>query len=303
MIYHGPCQELANQLQDQSIHLIVTSPPYAQQRKKQYGGIPEDKYPQWTVDWMESFKPKLVNNGSVAIVIRPHIRNGQISDYVLKTRLELRSHGWFESEELVWIKPDSPPLGHIQRPRRAWESILWFSNSRKPFCNPKANGTASSRVGFESTKGVGDYKNGTSDSKEGTARCRDYIAIGTGAVDKSKYNTHPAQYPEKLAQWIIRLLCPPDGTVCDPFLGSGTTAVACKSLNASEGKSLKFFGSEIIDEYVQIARNRLNETTPLEAGLFGELRPTAELGCPTEDSLQFRRIDYDVIPVPSTEFV
>lgn len=260
-IYQTDCKILANIIPAETLDLIVTSPPYANQRKSQYGGIEEEMYPEWTVDWAECFRNALKDTGSIAIVIRPHIKNGQISDYVLKTRLAMRKAGWNEAEELIWIKPDSPPLGHIKRPRRAWESILWFSKTSRPFCNPQANGTTSERIGFESIKGVGDYKSGTSKAKCGIARCRDYIEIGTGSVDKSKSNSHPAQYPEKLAKWIVKLLCPPTGLVCDPFIGSGTTALACINLNVEENHNFQYIGSEVKEEYFLIANERTKRGT------------------------------------------
>lgn len=74
------------------------------QRAYQYGGVKEKDYPQWTVDWMRLLKPKLKADASVCINIRPNIKNGEISDYVLKTRLALRADGWKECEELIWIK-------------------------------------------------------------------------------------------------------------------------------------------------------------------------------------------------------
>ena len=249
----GDCLDIARQLPDASIDLVVTSPPYAEQRAKQYGGIPENLYPYWTAEWMHALRRALKPQGSVAIVIRSHIKNGQISDYVLRTRLAVRAHGWKECEELIWIKPDSPPLGSLYRPRRAWESILWFSKTGKPFCDPKANGQESDRVGFETTKGVGDYKQGVSKARKGIARCRDYVAVGTGKVDKSKENIHPAQYPEDLVIWLIKLLSPEGATVLDPFIGSGTTAVACKRLGR------KFVGIEIDSDYCEVARNRLQK--------------------------------------------
>ena len=88
-------------------------------------------------------------DGSVFIVIRPHVRDGVISDYVLRTRLALRESGWHECEELIWLKPDAPPLGSLKRPRRTWESVLWFSRSPQPYCDLKACGRESERVGFE----------------------------------------------------------------------------------------------------------------------------------------------------------
>lgn len=226
MIFYEPCEEALIKLADASINCVVTSPPYADRRKKQYGGIPEADYPQWTVSYMRQIKRVLMPNSSVAIVIRPHIKDGVISDYVLRTRLALREDGWFESEELIWIKTDSPPMGHNQRPRRAWESILWFSNSRIPYCDPKANGVQSDRLGLESKKGVGSYVHTPTKAESGIARCRDYVEVGTSKVNRDPENHHTAQYPEELAMWIMNLLCPPGGTVLDPFIGSGTTAVA-----------------------------------------------------------------------------
>jgi site-specific DNA-methyltransferase (adenine-specific) len=261
-ILMGDCLQIAPSLPDSFIDLIVTSPPYAQQRKKQYGGISELEYPQWTVNWCDSLKHALTTNGSIAIVIRPHLSKGQISDYVLRTRLAMRNAGWIEPDELIWIKPNAPPLGHTGRPRRSWESILWFSKSSKPFCDPKANGTESNRVGFESVKGVGDYKQGCSKAKFGIARCRDYVEVGTGQVDRSPENTHPAQFPEKLVSWIVKLLCPPNGVVLDPFVGSGTTLVACEELNQN-GYGLSYHGMEISAEFCKIAKQRLQKKSTL----------------------------------------
>ena len=110
--YNCDCSEGINGLDDNSIALVVTSPPYAMQRKHQYGGVPEKDYPMWLADWMELLKPKLKENGSVCINIRPHIKNGEISDYVLKTRLLLRERGWKECEELIWVKTTSPPISN-----------------------------------------------------------------------------------------------------------------------------------------------------------------------------------------------
>lgn len=250
------CQNLLSNYQGEIFDLVVTSPPYAQQRDRQYGGIPEQEYPDWTVNWMNVCRRVLKPQGSIAIVIRPHIRQGQISDYVLKTRLAVRASGWLECEELIWIKPDSPPLGAIKRPRRAWESILWFSMSKDAYCDPKANGSLSNRVGFISKKGVGDYKQGVSEPKTGIARCRDYVEVGTGKVDRSKENNHPAQYPEELASWIIKLLSPKEGSVLDPFMGSGTTAVACIK------EKRKYLGIEVSPEYCKIAESRINQIFP-----------------------------------------
>lgn len=89
-IYYTDCLEGIKQLDNNSVSLVITSPPYAMQRKFQYGGINEKDYPEWTLKWMEELRPKLKDDASVCINIRPHIKNGEISDYVLRTRLALR---------------------------------------------------------------------------------------------------------------------------------------------------------------------------------------------------------------------
>lgn len=244
-IYCMDCLDGIKQLEDNSVALVVTSPPYAEQRKSYYGGISEKDYPEWTVKWMELLKPKLKDNASVCINIRPHIKNGEISDYVLRTRFALRENGWKECEELIWYKPDSPPMGSINRPRRAWESILWFSLTGKPFCNPKANGTESNRIGFEQSKfeesNDGYVHKGQNKAKTGIARCNDVIVCGTSKIEKG-YN-HPAMFPPEIPEYIIKMMTDKGDLVVDPFIGSGTTGRVAEKLNRN------WVGFEINEEY------------------------------------------------------
>jgi site-specific DNA-methyltransferase (adenine-specific)/site-specific DNA-methyltransferase (cytosine-N4-specific) len=256
-MFHGSLFDILPQLAPKSVHAVITSPPYAEQRKKQYGGVAEADYPAWTIDWMRQIRRVLTDDGNVAIIIRPHVHHGVISDYVLLTRLGLRADGWNEIEELIWIKPGAPPLGNIARPRRSWESILWFANSTTPFCDPLANGQMSERIGLDSKKGMADYLHDQQARAVtcGISRCRDYVEVSTHECHKESYNTHPAQFPEKLARWLIRLLSPSGGTILDPFSGSGTTMVAAMQENR------QFVGSEINAEYVKVAERRARERT------------------------------------------
>lgn len=115
-LYTGDCIDVLKTLPDSSVDSVVTSPPYAMQRATTYGGIPEKDYPEWTVEWMTEVWRVLKDDGSVIINIRPHIRNGQISDYVLRTRLALREAGWCELEELIWNKKGGAPFGFHPSP-------------------------------------------------------------------------------------------------------------------------------------------------------------------------------------------
>ena len=70
-------------------------------------------------------------------------------------------------------------------------------------------------------------------------------------------NFHPTVKPVALMSWLVKLICPPGGTVLDPFMGSGTTGVAC----AKEGR--EFIGIEREDEYCAIAQARIRHTLKL----------------------------------------
>ena len=83
-ILQGDCRDLIPLLTNKSINLCLCSPPYADQRKGQYPGVPENEYPQFTANWMSKLWDKLTDDGSVLIVIRPHLSRGVISDYVLE---------------------------------------------------------------------------------------------------------------------------------------------------------------------------------------------------------------------------
>lgn len=255
----GDCLDVIPTLEDGSIGLVVTSPPYAEQRKGHYGGIPEAAYPEFTVQWMEALRPKLKDDGSVLIVIRPHLRDGVLSDYVLRTRLALREAGWKECEELVWIKPSSPPLGSKLRPRRAWESVLWFSKVAQPFCDLKACGKDSDRLGFDGS--IKFAVDGTSE-KSGWHPCVESFGIGSGIARVTDVFVapvggeepgvdHPAMFPQTLAEQLVRTFSTEGDLVLDPFCGSGQTLLAAR------GCGRRYLGIEREERYVTIALGRL----------------------------------------------
>ena len=253
-IFCGDCCDIVPRLPPGAIDLVCTSPVYANQRKNQYGGVSEADYPAWTVKWMAEVNRVLKPTGNVAIVIRPHVHNWELSDYVLRTRLALRAWGWIECDELIWMKPDGPALGNNVFPRRSWESILWFSKNRKPYCDPKANGRPSENIGQcgFSAKGQGNWVGGVKDRRiSGIARCRDLIEIPVAL--NAKGNSHPAQYPAKLAEWIVRLLCPEFGVALDPFMGAGSTAEGV--LRA--GGERRYVGIDVNAQYCREAEARI----------------------------------------------
>jgi site-specific DNA-methyltransferase (adenine-specific)/site-specific DNA-methyltransferase (cytosine-N4-specific) len=208
---------------------------------------------------MAALRQKLTPEGSVLIVIRPHLREGVLSDYVLRTRLALRESGWNECEELIWYKPNSPPLGSKLRPRRAWESVLWFSKSSQPYCDLTACGSSTDRLGFGGSikfaEGGVSQKTGWHPCVEsfghrtGTARVTDVFVVPVGGEEPDV--DHPAVYPIDLAEQMIRTFSREGDQVLDPFCGSGQTLLAAK------GCGRFYQGIDREEKFVRIALARL----------------------------------------------
>ena len=252
-LYIGDCIDVLKTLPDSSVDSVVTSPPYAMQRASTYGGIPEKDYPEWTVAWMREVWRVLKDDGSVIINISPHIKNGELSDYVLRTRLALRDAGWVELPELIWHKTSSMPTGAANRPRRSWESLLWFAKHGRAFGNPKANGHPL-KDGWRPLDNNQAADNGWAHGWVGSfkrpniARCTD---IYSSRNNQAKTG-HPAPFPVGLAEWCGKLITPPGGTILDPFTGSSSTGVAAKR------NGWDFIGIDMSAEYIEMSRQRLN---------------------------------------------
>ena len=263
-LYHGDAREVMAKLPAESVDAIVTSPPYAMQRKGTYGGVPETDYHAWTVAWMAEARRLLKPDGSVIINIRPHIKNGQISDYVLRTRLALRDDEWAECEEMIWHKPGSMPVGSVRRPRRSWESLLWYAKHGSPYSAPKAAGAAYSAIQTGAGRKGPHLSPRQKITKhfQGTARVPDVISISTRSnANSSGVNDHPAVYPWQLAEWVGKLVCPPGGTVLDPFSGSASTGVAAIR------NGWRYIGIDAAEEYVEMSASRLAQQRDIFGGV------------------------------------
>lgn len=265
-VYQGDLIDCLPLIAPGTVDAVVTSPPYAEQRKSTYGGVTEFDYPDWTVEWMGALKPALSERASVLINISPHVRGGMLADYVMRMRLALRSDGWFEHDEMVWVKPDGMPHGRPEVPVRSWESILWYSLTPKPFADATRNGNSAgggarfhtgraTRIGWAHS-GLGG--NTESDKR---SRCKNFLSLSVGA-NTDEWD-HPAPYPVRLAEWMTNNITPDNGTVLDPFAGSGTTAVAAYN------NGFKSIAIERDPNYAQMVVDRYQQHTA-----EGTLTPT-----------------------------
>jgi len=263
-IHLGDCLDILRGYPDQCIDLIVTSPPYADQRVSTYGGIKPDDYVAWFLPRAEQFFRVLKPDGSFVLNIKEKAVNGERHTYVLELILALRKQGWLWTEEYIWHKKNCYPGKWPNRFRDAWERCLHFTRNRQFKMNQEAvmvpmGDWASTRlkslgkndvVRYESQVGNAFAKNIANWKERKMAYPSNVLHLATETGNKR----HSAAYPLALPQWFIKLLTDPGDVVLDPFAGSGTTLQAALELDRTA------IGIDISPEFVEMCRNILTPT-------------------------------------------
>ena len=101
------CEKILKDFEENSIDLIVTSPPYADRRKHTYGGIKPENYVEWFLSKSEQFLRGLKQSVTFILNIKEKAENGERNTYVLELILALRKQGWLWTEEFIWHKKNS----------------------------------------------------------------------------------------------------------------------------------------------------------------------------------------------------
>jgi DNA modification methylase len=262
-IYLGDCEEILKGFPDNSIDLIFTSPPYADQRAKTYGGIKPDRYVDWFVPKAAQFLRVLKPTGTFILNIKERVVDGERHTYVLNLILQMRKQGWFWTEEFVWHKKNSYPGKWPNRFRDNWERLIQFNKS-KHFAmyqeevmvpigdwakDRLANLSETDKIRDESKAGSGFGKNVSNWLGRDKVYPTNVIHMATECGNRN----HSAAFPEELPAWFIKLFTKPGDVVLDPFVGSGSTSVAAIQLGRN------YVGIDTSREYVELSQNRLAE--------------------------------------------
>ncbi|NMC29559.1 MAG: site-specific DNA-methyltransferase [Pelolinea sp.] len=259
----GDCEQVLQQIPDNSIDLIFTSPPYADQRKNTYGGIHPDQYVDWFLPKAFEMKRVLKPSGSFVLNIKERVVNGERHTYVIELILALKKQGWFWTEEYVWHKKNSFPGKWPNRFRDSWERLLQFNKSKDfkifqenvmiPVGNwakdRLSNLSETDHSRDESRVNSGFGKNVSNWLGRDLVYPTNVLYLATECSNKN----HSAVFPIDLPKWFIKLFTETGDTVLDPFAGSGTTCLAALELGRN------FIGIDIRNEYVELSQQRVNE--------------------------------------------
>ena len=259
-LYLGDCLDVLKDMPDESVDLIFTSPPYADQRKNTYGGIHPDQYVEWFLPITEQLLRVLKPEGTFCLNIKEKVVDGERSTYVLELILEMRRQGWRWTEEFIWHKKNCYPGKWPNRFRDAWERILQFNKQKQFKMNQEAvmvpmGDWAKSRLRklsdndrkrMNSSVGSGFGKNIANWLERDKAYPTNVLHLATECANKG----HSAAFPRGLPDWFIRLFSDEGDVVLDPFAGSGTT------LEVALARKRRAIGIEINEDYFQLmARN------------------------------------------------
>lgn len=263
--YLADCLDVLKGLPDNSVDLIITSPPYSDQRKGSYGGIHPDKYVGWFLPKSKELLRVIKPTGTFILNIKERVVNGERHIYVIDLIKEMRKQGWLWTEEFIWHKRNCHPGKWPNRFRDAWERLLQFNKSKKFKMYQEAVMIP-----------IGSWAKTRLKNLSETDKRRDNSRVGSGfgknisnwvgkemvypsnvlhlATESSNKN-HSATFPLSLPSWFIKLFTKEGDLILDPFLGSGTTSISASLLGRNS------IGIEILPEYYEIAIERFFKET------------------------------------------
>ncbi len=257
----GDCETVLAELPDDSVDLIFTSPPYADQRRHTYGGVTPDEYVDWFLPKTEQFLRVLKPTGTFVLNIKERVVNGERHTYVLDLILNMRQQGWLWTEEFMWHKKNSYPGKWPNRFRDSWERLIQFNKHRHFHMYQDAvmvpvgdwartrlsNLSATDKVRDESKVNSGFGKNVSNWVGRDMVYPTNVIHMSTECANRN----HSAAFPLELPSWFIKLFTVEGDLVLDPFVGSGTTAQAARLLGRH------YLGIDISPEFIELANQRI----------------------------------------------
>lgn len=268
------------EIPDESIDLVVTSPPFALTRKKAYGNKEDHEYVEWFMPFAKEIRRILKENGSFVLDLGGAYRKGSPtrSLYQYELLIKLCNEGGFHlAQELFHYNPTRLPTPAewvtVRRVRLkdSVNVVWWLSKSLNPKSDNRKVLLAYSaamedllkRQSYNSGKRPSEHNiNATSFlTNNGGAIAPNVLALAnsesnSGYIRRCKENglqSHPARFPVAFAEFFINFLTDVGGVVLDPFGGSGSTA------EAAEKTGRDWMTIEVEEEYIKGAKMRFTE--------------------------------------------
>ena len=290
--YRGDSLDLLAALPDSSVNLVLTSPPFALQREKEYGNKAQAEYVAWLAQFARLVQRKLKDDGSFVLDLGGAYEPGSPTRSLYNFRVPIHfcdDLGFHLAEDFYWFNPSKlpSPIEWVNkrklRAKDAVNTVWWFGKTRWPKANvSKVLAEYSDRMKklLEDPEGFYTPKKRPSGHDIGKAFAKDNggaIPPNLLQISNSESNGsylrgcktvgvkgHPARFPAKLPEFFIRFLTEPGDLVLDIFAGSNTTGhvAECESrkwlafeerLDYLASSSFRFFADAATDAELKSA--------------------------------------------------
>ncbi len=303
-IYCGDALEILKTVPDGHFNLIVTSPPYADARKRHYDSISVSKYADFMLTFHDEFWRVLADDGSFVLNIKDKVIDGVRDRYVWKTIMALSDKGWRCVDDYLWVKPNAMPGYWKNRLRDEWEYCFHMTKqkdfamyqdavrigvgkwAKKRLAN--LNGKSAERHNSENGSGFGrDLRNWKDEQLVLPGNTVHVALVG-------KNMGHPAVFPVGLPSFFINLFTKEGDNVLDPFAGSGSTGLAAEKMS----RNVVLIDNKI--QYAELMWKRLlaHKAKSRDLRLHLEIPAAPVADRPVTGYVQ---VAYSVPTVPATE--
>ncbi len=277
-IHTGHALEILKTFPDASINMCITSPPYWGLRdyktepvKWQDGWLGElgtepyfNAYINHLCDIFDEVKRVLKDDGTCWVNIGDTYLNKKLSLLPFRFAIEMSNRGWTVRNVIIWQKPNAAPQSAKDRFTVDFEYLFFFSKNKKYYFERQLEPIKQST--YERCKsgcGINKGANYQGLNKTNFERLQKRMLSGEisgrntrtvwSIATHAYHGAHFAVFPPALLEIPIKAGCPENGIVLDPFIGSGTTAVAANRLNR------KWIGIELNPEYTKLAEIRISQ--------------------------------------------
>lgn len=277
-LWHGDCLELMGRIPDGSVDAIITDPPYPC-IDREYGKLTEAEWHELMRGVVAHARRVLKPKGSAVFVLQPNSeRVGRMRPWLWEF-MAWTAREWNQIQDFWWWNVAALPEAHAIQGRlsrcsvkacvwlgpqdchRDQDAVLWGESES----NKVARLTARcGRCDRPSGQGVDQSRATRRAAERGGVTPFNLLPIANTASQSSAgSHGHGAGTPQALCDWWTRYIVPPNGTILDPFMGSGTTGIAALR------RGHKYIGIEKFDKYFPIAKRRIEDErakTPLLTG-------------------------------------
>lgn len=280
--WQGNSLDLLAKLENDTVNLVMTSPPFALVRKKEYGNEEQHEYIDWLAEFAALVHRKLAPDGSFVLDLGGAYQRGTPTRSLYNFRIPIRfcdDIGFFLAEDFYWYNPAKlpSPIEWVNkrkvRVKDAVNTVWWFSKTEWPkaditkvlapysdrmkklLADPEAFYRPKDRPsGHDISAGFGKDNGGAIPSNLLQIPNTDSNGCYLRGCKTVGGKGHPARFPAKLPEFFIKMLTDPGDTVVDIFAGSNTTGRAAESL----GRRWKAF--ELSREYLAASAFRFLDT-------------------------------------------